>query len=105
MTIKAPSTPGEQPIVEEIEDLQHEMERLAGDEQWPELAAAMEYRDNLLSKVTGVDRSQIFSAALHSNHRVLEFVRKGRRGAAEQLTSLRRGREATGQYDSHRASA
>lgn len=102
MTAQAPSTAHGQAIALEIDNLQRELETLAQNGKWSELAAVMKRRDELLSRVTDIDRAIIFRAAVRSTDRMLKFVRADRQAVAHQLTSLRRGREVTSRYESHR---
>ena len=102
MTIQAPSWANEQAIAHKIDNLQRQLEILAQNGKWTELAALMKRRDELLSKVTDIDRAIIFSAAVSSNARVLKLVQADRQAVAHQLTSLRRGRKVTSSYESHR---
>ncbi len=103
MTMQAPSTVHGQAIALEIDNLHRELETLGQNGKWSELAAVMKRRDELLSKVPDIDRAIIFRAALRINDRMLKLVQADRQAVAHQLTSLRRGREVTSRYESHRA--
>ena len=104
MTVQVRSRANEQAIALDIDDLQRQLEILAQNGKWSELAALMKGRDELLSKVTDSDRAIIFRAAVRSNDRVLKLVQSDKQAVAHQLTSLRRGREMTSRYESHRES-
>ena len=104
MTVRAPSTANEQAIAPEIDELQRQLEILAQNGKWTELAALMKRRNELLPKVTDSDRTIIFRAAVRSNDRVLSLVQADKQAVAHQLTSWRRGREVTSRYESHRES-
>ena len=92
----------ESAIADEIDDLQRELETLAKSEKWSELALLLKRRDKLLSKVPDFDRATTISAAIQSTDRWLNLVQVKKQAVAHQLTSLRRGRTATGCYEAHR---
>ncbi len=102
MTTQSPSTAHGQAIALEIDNLQRQFETLGKNGKWSKMAAVMKRRDELLSKVPDIDRAIIFRAAVRSTDRLLKFVRADRQSVAHQLTSLRRGREVTSRYESHR---
>ncbi len=102
MTAQSPSTAHGQAIALEIAKLQREFETLGQNGKWSNMAAVIKRRDELLSNVPDIDRAIIFRAAVRSTDRMLTFVRADRQAVAHQLMSLRRGREVSSRYESHR---
>ena len=100
--MQAPATAHGPAIGLEIDDLHRELEFLARNGKWSELAALMKRRDQLLDKVGDSDRAIVFRAAVRSNDHLLKLLQANRQAVAHQLTSLRRGRQATSRYESHR---
>ena len=85
-----------------IDNLHRELESLAADGKWSELAAVLKRRDTLLSEVTNTDRHMTVKAVIQSNNHLLELALADRQAVARQLTTLRRSRDAAGRYQSHR---
>lgn len=92
----------ESAIAVEIEDLHRRLEILARNSRWPEFAEAIKRRDELLVTISGSERASVFQATVRSNERLLKLARAGRQAIADQLTSLRHGREMAGRYEQHR---
>ncbi len=101
MTVQTSSTANGLPLAAEIADLHRNLEILAQDGKWSELADVMQRRDELLHTVTDIDRAILFSAAVRSNERLLKLAQADRQAVAHQLSSLRRSREGASRYDSH----
>lgn len=102
MTIKASPSANGPAIGDEIDDLHRKLETLAQNGKWSELTALMQRRDELLPKVTDIDRAVVSISTVRANDRVLKLVRAQRQGIADQLTTMCRGCDMTGHYASHR---
>lgn len=103
MTAQTPVLTGDAAIVAEIEALQQRLESLADAGDWSGFAIAMQRRDELLPMVAVNDRANLFAAVMRANDRMLKLAKAKRQDIADQLVTLRRGRDMAGRYASHRA--
>lgn len=78
------------------------LERLAVDGKWQRMADTVKNRDALLARIPAAEREPALLAARRSNERLQAMAQAAKSQCAEQLSALKRGRQAAASYRAHR---
>lgn len=85
-------------VHEQVLQLNQQMETLASEGEWEEVAKAMTKRNGILSRLTGADSGPTLLAAQSTTKAILQLAEKAKQELSVKLTNIHRGKQARENY-------